>query len=614
MPKIPTFTARGRPTAEVGAVKSNIQIPLTQTIGTALAPVTKAVTDYAIKQKEVSQKLEANKVFFEIKDQVSLIQDELKNDFDESNSVNTFNQQFKSISETRLNSITNRGVKSLLQNKLDLEYPEFVSTIKTNSRDALERQINFDHDTQQNVLMGDYILTDDKSKKESITNKLIENEISYSTNTDSGQTELNKSINTLKSDLLISDVEKNITNNNFGAALELIKNPSKTPFLDFEERDKLLAKIQTGFTEQGSLQNLDNLFLSGQGSTAVGAGIKNIDGKEITQKDLEKTANRFALTTNVDGSLKYNTAQVIEQANINNTKVPLYLETLDAGGNITDTSSKDATLRGLQLYQTFKNQNALQSLTSVYQLGKDDLATYQRLDFAMNTMKQTFEQAFNNELQFKNNPDKFKLLKADGKAVTAKVNELDFPGVTVFELGLEFENEAYANIIMKNVANNVMIATGSEKTALEFAKNYIEENYRIDDFKQLVPINKSYPEYHDQAIKLYIKDLYESGRINKEQHKEEDIIPVYFTVGSLTSNQGFVLRDRNTGVPITIDVVDPQGDFDEGSYDKARMTFKDIVEKIYPLMKDQRYEDFVIKYNRLKESKRQFDETINIMP
>ena len=614
MPKIPTFTATGRPTAEVGAVKSNIQIPLTQTIGTALAPVTKAVTDYAIKQKEVSQKLEANKVFFEIKDQVSLIQDELKNDFDESNSVNTFNQQFKSISETRLNSITNRGVKSLLQNKLDLEYPEFISTIKTNSRDALERQINFDHDTQQNVLMGDYILTDDKSKKESITNKLIENEISYSTNTDSGQTELNKSINTLKSDLLISDVEKNITNNNFGAALELIKNPSKTPFLDFEERDKLLAKIQTGFTKQGSLQNLDNLFLSGQGSTAVGAGIKNIDGKEITQKDLEKTANRFALTTNVDGSLKYNTAQVIEQANINNTKVPLYLETLDAGGNITDTSSKDATLRGLQLYQTFKNQNALQSLTSVYQLGKDDLATYQRLDFGMNVMKQTFEQAFNNELQFKNNPDKFKLLKADGKAVTAKVNELDFPGVTVFELGLEFENEAYANIIMKNVANNVMISTGSQETSLEFAKNYIEENYRIDDFKQLVPINNTYPEYHDQAIKLYIKNLYEAGRINKEQHKEEDIMPVYFTVGSLTSNQGFVLRDKNTGVPITIDVVDPQGDFDEGSYDKARMTFKDIVEKIYPLMKDQRYEDFVIKYNRLKESKRQFDETISVMP
>ena len=614
MPKIPTFTARGRPTTEVGSVRSNIQIPLTQTIGTALAPVTKAVTDYAIKQKEISQKLEANKIFFEIQDEVNLIQDELKNDFDEDNSVNNFNQRFKAISDTKLNSISNKGVKSLLQNKLDLEYPEFVSTVKKNSRNALEIQLNFDKDTETNMLMGKYILSDNKNEKNLIKNKIFETEKLYNQNTNGGEVELKKSLNKVESDLLISDVEKQITNKNFGSALELIKDPSKTPFLDFEERDKLLGKIREGFIQQGSLDNLDNIFLLEQGSTVVGAGIKNIDDKEITQKDLEKTANRFALETNLDGSLKYTTAQVIEKSVKNNVKVPLYLETLDAGGNVTDTSSKDATLRGLQLYQTFKNQNALQSLTSVYQLGKDDLATYQRLDFAMNTMKQTFEQAFNNELQFKNNPDKFKLLKADGKAVTAAVNELDFPGVTPFEFGLEFENEAYANIIMKNVANNVMIATGSEKTALEFAKNYIQENYRIDDFKQLVPINNAYPEYHDQAVKLYIKDLYDTGRINKEQHKEEDIIPVYFTVGSLTSNQGFILRDKNTGVPITIDVVDPQGDFDEVSYDKARMTFKDIVEKIYPLMKDQRYEDFVNTYNRIQKQKREFEDTMNVMP
>ena len=614
MPKIPTFTARGRPTTEVGSVRSNIQIPLTQTIGTALAPVTKAVTDYAIKQKEISQKLEANKIFFEIQDEVNLIQDELKNDFDEDNSVNNFNQRFKAISDTKLNSISNKGVKSLLQNKLDLEYPEFVSTVKKNSRNALEIQLNFDKDTETNMLMGKYILSDNKNEKNLIKNKIFETEKLYNQNTNGGEVELKKSLNKVESDLLISDVEKQITNKNFGSALELIKDPSKTPFLDFEQRDKLLGKIREGFIQQGSLDNLDNIFLLEQGSTVVGAGIKNIDDKQITQKDLEKTANRFALEANLDGSLKYTTAQVIEKSVKNNVKVPLYLETLDAGGNITDTSSKDATLRGLQLYQTFKNQNALQSLTSVYQLGKDDLATYQRLDFAMNTMKQTFEQAFNNELQFKNNPDKFKLLKADGKAVTAAVNELDFPGVTPFEFGLEFENEAYANIIMKNVANNVMIATGSEKTALEFAKNYIQENYRIDDFKQLVPINNAYPEYHDQAVKLYIKDLYDTGRINKEQHKEEDIIPVYFTVGSLTSNQGFILRDKNTGVPITIDVVDPQGDFDEVSYDKARMTFKDIVEKIYPLMKDQRYEDFVNTYNRIQKQKREFEDTMNVMP
>ena len=256
----------------------------------------------------------------------------------------------------------------------------------------------------------------------------------------------------------------------------------------------------------------------------------------------------------------------------------------------------------------------MQSLTSIYQLGKDDLATYQRLDFSMNVMKQTFEQAFNNELQFKSNPDKFKLLKVDGKAVANAVNKLDFPGVTPFEFGLEFENQAYASIVVKNVANNFMTAGASEKTALDNAIKFVEQNYKIDAFKQMVPINNAYPEYHDQAIKLYIKDLYDSGRINKEQHKEEDIIPVYFTVGALTSNQGFTLRDRKTGFPITIDSVDPVADFDEGSYDKARMTFKDIQEKIYPLMEDVRYKKWVERYNRTKKATQEFEQTISVMP
>ena len=613
MPKIPTFTARATPTTEVASIKTNLKLSPTATPAAGLLPAAKAIDNYFIKQRDLKEKTQANKSFFEIKNEVDIIQTELKNDFDEENSVNTFQQKYNLLTNNTLNSIKNKRVRNLLQTKLDIEYPEFINTIKKNSRNALETEYLATHNTSQQILMGEYLLAD-KEKKQTIKNKLIENEFKFSNDTNSGKTAFDKAVNNIESDLLISDVEKNIANKNFGTALELIKDPSKTSFLDFEQRDKLLKKIQSGFKKQLSLETLDNVFILGQGSTAVGAGVKNVDGKEITQKDLEKTANRFALATNEDGSLKYDTAQVIEQANKNNTKVPLYLETLDAGGNITDTSSKDATLTGLQLYQTFKNQNALQSLTSVYQLGEDDLATYQRLDFGMNVMKQTFEQAFNNELQYKNNPDKFKLLKADGKAVTAKVNELDFPGVTPFEFGLEFENEAYANIIMKNVANNAMIATGSQETSLEFAKSYIEQNYRVDDFKQLVPINNTYPEYHDQAIKLYIKDLYESGRINKEQHKEEDIVPVYFTVGSLTSNQGFVLRDKNTGVPITIDVVDPQGDFDEGSYDKARMTYKDIVEKIYPLMKDQRYEDFVNTYNRIQKQKQEFDIISEMMP
>ena len=605
MPKIPTYTSKGRITAEPTGVQANIKISPTASIAAGLLPVAEAVEEYHIKQRDNNEKLQARKTFYEMKSESDEIIKKYENDPDEFNSVNGYNEEFGVYKNQKLSQIKNKRVKKRLEDLLTIDQAETVYKVKKNSFKAFETQSNQTYNDGQNILSNEYALADNQKLKEKKLNEQIDLATEYENIHLKGKAWLDKETFKIKSDSVIFDVDQQLGLNNYNGAKQLlIKNKNN---VDSDEFNKKLLLINKQFSEALGNKNLDNIFLLAQGSTVVGAGVKNVDGKEITQKDLEKTANRFALDTNLDGSLKYTTAQVIEQSVKNNTKVPFYFETLDAGGNVTDTSNQDATLRGLQLYKTFKNKNALQSLTSIYKLGKDDLATYQRLDFGMNTMKQTFEQAFNNELQYKNNPDKFKLLKADGKAVTAKVAELDFPGVTPFEFGLEFENEQYANIIIKNVANNTMIANGSQATALDFAKKYVQENYRIDDFKQLVPINNAYPSYHDAAIKLYIKDLYESDRINKEQHKEEDIIPVYFTEGSLNSNQGFILRDKNTGVPLTIDVIDPAADFDEGNYDKARFTYKDIVEKIYPLMKDQRYKQFVTDYNRIQLEKQTFD-------
>ena len=59
MPKIPTFTTEATITGEVGSVKSNIQMGLNQTIGSALAPVTKEIVQHAVKQKDFENKTEA---------------------------------------------------------------------------------------------------------------------------------------------------------------------------------------------------------------------------------------------------------------------------------------------------------------------------------------------------------------------------------------------------------------------------------------------------------------------------------------------------------------------------------------------------------------------------
>ena len=38
MPKIPTYTAQGRPTAEVGSLRSNIKLDPTRTMASGLLP------------------------------------------------------------------------------------------------------------------------------------------------------------------------------------------------------------------------------------------------------------------------------------------------------------------------------------------------------------------------------------------------------------------------------------------------------------------------------------------------------------------------------------------------------------------------------------------------
>ena len=72
MPKIPTFTSEARITEQSTSVKSNIQIPLSQTIGNALAPVTKAVVEHGVREKNLENKSETlqleNKSIMELND------------------------------------------------------------------------------------------------------------------------------------------------------------------------------------------------------------------------------------------------------------------------------------------------------------------------------------------------------------------------------------------------------------------------------------------------------------------------------------------------------------------------------------------------------------------
>jgi len=599
MPKIPTFTATGRPTTEVGAVKSNIQIPLSQNIGTALAPVTKAVTDYAIKQKEISQKLEANKIFFEIQDEVNLIQDELKNDFDELNSVNNFNQRFKAISDTKLNSITNKGVKSLLQNKLNLEYPEFVSKVKTNSRNALEKQIKFDHDTTQNILSSEYIFANAKQKT-IILDKAVNNEISYANDVGLSDAEKQENINKVKQSYLINDVNNLIENKQYGAANAILKNVKNSTFLDVEERKTLLDKVKEGFEDDLSESQIRELIVKGGASEAVGLELETVNGTKITKKVISSGLNKLLFEKNKDNSNTFTTPQIIQLSINRNAEVPSYKESLIAGtANMTDTGNKEKILQGYELYKLFEVQNADETLIKTYKISQSDIESYQRLDYSINVLGETFDSALNREIRTR--AGNFKEKNIDDKKIDSRINELDFKGRGLFDFGEPNVNNIQAvENILKYTANMYFKAGGSEDTALDAAEKFLEKNFRIDTFGQVVRVDSRQPEWHDQAVKQYIKNLYDEGKINKETNDLDDIVPQYYDYAKFNI-QGFTLINKKTGEPLFMQ----SGDFDEEIYGTARFTQEQIEDIIYKPIKEKEYPEFIVEFERRKKIKQE---------
>ena len=59
MPQIPTFISKAKPTAESGSIKTNLQVPLSQTLGGALQPVTNYVVEKAVQENNTQNRSEA---------------------------------------------------------------------------------------------------------------------------------------------------------------------------------------------------------------------------------------------------------------------------------------------------------------------------------------------------------------------------------------------------------------------------------------------------------------------------------------------------------------------------------------------------------------------------
>ena len=116
MPKIPTFTTEATITEQVGSVKSNIQMSLNQTIGATLAPLTKELVDYKVKQKDFENKTEALRLENDFIRDMQSVYDEAGNLQNEEQAQSILKNKSNTLIQKYSNLASNKNTQNLFNN------------------------------------------------------------------------------------------------------------------------------------------------------------------------------------------------------------------------------------------------------------------------------------------------------------------------------------------------------------------------------------------------------------------------------------------------------------------------------------------------------------------
>jgi len=243
MPKIPTFTTQARPTAEALSIQSKTQIPLSQTIGTALAPVTKAITEHAVNEKNLENKSEAlsleNKALLELTD----VFDKASRLDNKDEAFNIVQNESKIIQETYSNRASNNSVKSSFNNNFLAEVQKGIfkvnNRVSTNIIQTLDNEVSV---KRNRLLTAAYV------DKDPLALSLIQTDLetlyeqTYKGRIDTD--EYNKLIQGIPGEIQIFEVSQLISSNPRQAYSDLM-NKDKFVDLDLNKRVSLISEVKS---------------------------------------------------------------------------------------------------------------------------------------------------------------------------------------------------------------------------------------------------------------------------------------------------------------------------------------------------------------------------------
>jgi len=208
MPKIPTFTAQARPTAEVGSIQSDIKIDPTKTVAAGLSSIAGSVQNYYIKKRNAEEKLIADNIIKDLESESDKIVYSQKDNIVEEDALNNYYEKFGSIRQQKLSTVNNRRIKELVESGTSLNNTENIYNLKKNSFEALEKGSLINVNNKITSLMGKYATTDSETLKEAYK-KQTELEITtYANDVGLPKNVLEKKLKALEKDFFLADMRQ----------------------------------------------------------------------------------------------------------------------------------------------------------------------------------------------------------------------------------------------------------------------------------------------------------------------------------------------------------------------------------------------------------------------
>ena len=247
MPKIPTYEAQGRPTAEVGGVKSGVQVPFE----TSLTKMGSVIADYYVKEKEIASKSEADQLYIEAQTDIfkAKKEAELKTNPDEG--IKYFDDKLSSIVSTYSSKASNDFVKKYFTTNIAKERPNYATSILSKTRDNLVTARTDQTDTKIKAKIFDTVHSGNPFSFSILSQEVLNDYQQLEKDGIKSSLDVSQFREKLPS-MIETEMVNKAANNNAYAALISLDDPKNFTSIKGEDREKLKQQLRVKAEFQGN--------------------------------------------------------------------------------------------------------------------------------------------------------------------------------------------------------------------------------------------------------------------------------------------------------------------------------------------------------------------------